>query len=106
MSRAPRSPATRFRQLTVAVVALAVAFAVITVLTRGDEGGWNTADNLGQAVVSFVAALGCVSAARRHDGRARMVWAVLAAGCGLWCVGQLHWSWWEITRDDPPPSPS
>ena len=101
-----RSASTPFGRAVVLVVGLSVAFLVMTVLTRGDNAGWNAADDIAEALAALAATIACAAAARRYRGRARTVWVVLAAACGLWCVGQIHWSWWEITHNAPPPTPS
>ncbi|MEY2422829.1 MAG: two-component system, sensor histidine kinase and response regulator [Acidimicrobiaceae bacterium] len=91
--------------MVIVVAASAVVIGVL-VATRGDNAGWNAADNVAQCAVAFLAMIACASTARRRSARFRTVWAVLAAGTGLWCLGQIHWSWWEITHNDPPPTPS
>ena len=97
---------TRFGWLVVIVVAASAVVIGVLVVTRGDNAGWNAADNVVQCAVAFLAMIACASTARRRSARFRTVWAVLAAGTGLWCLGQIHWSWWEITHSDPPPTPS
>ena len=101
-----RPAATPFKRLTVAVVALSAGAIVMTVVTRGDTGGWNVADDVAQSIVAFVATIACAGAARRGAGRYRTVWTLLAAGTGLWCVGQIHWTIWETVHHSPPSTPS
>jgi signal transduction histidine kinase/CheY-like chemotaxis protein len=95
-----------YRRAVGVVVGVSTAFFVVTVLTWGDTAGWNAADDIVEVVAALVAALACAGAAARHQGRARAAWTAFAAGSGLWCVGQIHWSWFEITRSIPPSTPS
>jgi len=84
---------------------LTVAFAVMSVVTKGNTTGWTAVDDVAQAAVSAVAAIACVVAARRQRGRLRLVWILLAVGAGLWCAGQVLWCFWEIPGGAPPPTP-
>jgi hypothetical protein len=58
--------ATRFRWLIAAVIAMSTVFVSLLVWKRGDNAGWNAANDIAEAVVSFIAALACAVAARRQ----------------------------------------
>ena len=111
MSATPSAPAgvgrrARFRPEIAAAAVLSAAFLGMSLLAAGDTGFWNAVDDIAQVIAPATASLSCLSAARRRDGPVRVVLLLLAAGTALWCAGQVHWSWWEIRKGDPPPTPS
>ncbi|MCA9534612.1 MAG: response regulator [Myxococcales bacterium] len=63
--------------------------------------------NLGWTLVSFLAAWKCLRTARRtpHRSRAR-AWRWFGAGCTLWFVGMLAWSYFELALEEFTPFPA
>jgi signal transduction histidine kinase/CheY-like chemotaxis protein len=96
----------RFRREIAAAAVLSAAFLGMSILAAGNTGFWTAVDDIAEVIAPATAALSCLLAARRREGPVRAMLLVLAAGTGLWCAGQVHWSWWEIRKGDPPPTPS
>jgi PAS domain S-box-containing protein len=55
---------------------------------------------------SLVAAYEACLTARKFPGRERLAWLALAAGSGIWFVGQLYWDYLELVRKVSVPFPS
>jgi diguanylate cyclase (GGDEF)-like protein len=56
----------------------------------------------GQAMAEGFGALGCALAARRLDGRARLVWCLFAAAQGIWAVTDFSYGLALSLGADPP----
>ncbi|HYI63194.1 MAG TPA: ATP-binding protein [Acidimicrobiales bacterium] len=76
----------------------ALALVLMAVLLR-----WSTGRDLrdvAQVLVALAAGVACVVAARRHTGRARLAWWLLALGAGLWAAGRAGWSFQGTPRPE------
>src|SRR2546422_5895030 len=63
-------------------------------------------DNLGETLAAFIAAAVCAVAARRHQQRTRIAWALIGASALSWGVGQAIWSYYELVKGQQTPFPS
>jgi len=63
-------------------------------------------DDFGQAAAALIAAAACAVAARRHVGRTRLAWALLAGSAVAWVGGEAVWSYFEVLRGQQVPFPS
>src|SRR2546428_11479491 len=63
-------------------------------------------DNLGETLAAFIAAAVCAIAARRHQHRTRIAWALIGASALFWGVGQAIWSYYELVKGQQTPFPS
>src|SRR3989442_3969979 len=63
-------------------------------------------DNLGETLAAFIAAAVCAIAARRHQHRTRIAWALIGASALTWGVGQAIWSYYELVKGQQTPFPS
>src|SRR3989441_1471481 len=63
-------------------------------------------DNLGETLAAFIAAAVCAIAARRHQHRTRIAWALIGASALSWGVGQAIWSYYELVKGQQTPFPS
>ena len=77
-----------------ALVALCLAAGVPVILLSG--GGAASYTQLGSSALACLAALPGFAAARRATGGARAGWALLAAACLSWGLGNFYWSWNEL----------
>lgn len=81
-----------------AVVRAALALVLMAVLLR-----WSTGRDLrdvAQVLVALAAGAACALAARRHVGKARLAWWLLATGAGLWAAGRAGWSFQGTPRPE------
>src|SRR3989454_10021250 len=62
--------------------------------------------NLGEPLAAFIAAAVCAIAARRHQHRTRIAWALIGASALSWGVGQAIWSYYELVKGQQTPFPS
>jgi hypothetical protein len=53
-----------------------------------------------------LATVACGAAARRHVGRVRLFWQLLAAGAGAFTLAEGVWGWYELVLDQSVPVPS
>jgi diguanylate cyclase (GGDEF)-like protein len=63
-------------------------------------------DDFAESIAPVLAAAACALAARRHGGRARMGWLLVAASAASWGAGQVAWSWLELVAHQVNPFPS
>ena len=87
-------------------VLLVLGFITWLVFRIGGDLVTIAVDDIGEAVAAFAAALCCVLAARRHTGRQRLGWALLAASAATWGVGEVVWSVYEVGLGIEVPYPS
>ncbi|WP_433364262.1 putative bifunctional diguanylate cyclase/phosphodiesterase [Actinoplanes sp. CA-142083] len=83
----------RQRQV-IALVVLCLAFGVPVIALSGTPAATYT--QLGSSALACAAAALCAAAARRATGGTRGGWALVAAGCLSWGVGNFYWSWNEL----------
>ncbi len=107
-------PASRFRgrdsalfawSATLAAVA-AVAFAGWVAFRVGGDTVTTAVDDIGEAVVAFVAAVSCAIAASRSSGRLRLAWWLIATSAASWGLGEVVWSIYEVGLGVSVPFPS
>ena len=101
MSEATRSEAGRDHGFQIALVAVAAAIAVISVvLNLGSDRFSNNLANVLEIAAPLIAVWAAASAARHAEGRGwRVGWWMIAASCLSWAVGQTIWTWFETIRD-------
>lgn len=93
-------------------IALALAvlwtagYALATGLTLGHPAALKAVANVAYLLPLVGATTLAVLAARRRHGRARGFWSLLAVSNGLWVVGELTWSTYELVLHRDPPFPS
>jgi hypothetical protein len=63
-------------------------------------------DDIGQAVIAYIAAVACAIAAIRHIRQTRLAWALIAASAFSWATGEVVWSYFELIRGQEVPFPS
>lgn len=90
-----------------AVAGLATALLELWLAT-GFAGSQATlwADDLATPLAAGVAAAACASAARRHEGRMRLFWSLLAAAGVCWTLAELIWGVYALGLGEEVPSPS
>src|SRR5579864_8115643 len=107
----PDQPAARtptrgaLRRVAVPAAAGAVTSLVFLAWVTWVWGGTRvstTMDDTMQVVAPLVAAAGCAVAARRHAGRERFAWSMLAVSCAVWAAGSVLWGYYEVLRGESP----
>ncbi|MCB1256594.1 MAG: diguanylate cyclase [Microthrixaceae bacterium] len=80
-----------------------VAVSVGIVANPGDEYLWITLNNFASFAAAAWATAAGIGAARRCRGREQVAWILMAAGSGLWTLGQIGWAWYQVVlRSEPP----
>ncbi|MFF5289780.1 putative bifunctional diguanylate cyclase/phosphodiesterase [Paractinoplanes globisporus] len=82
------------RGQVIALVVMCFAIGAVVVALSGGPAASYT--QLGSSAIACVAAVFCGAAARRASGSARGGWALIAAGCLSWGLGNFYWSWNEL----------
>jgi hypothetical protein len=88
-----------------AVVATGV-FAAWLGWQIGGERSVLYVSDAGTILAPFVACAACIRAARRHENRMRTFWWLLGAACGAWMLGEMIWTFYDLTGSGGPPIPS
>lgn len=111
-----------------------VLFCALTAVNSGDAPFWTAFDDIGEALAAVVATAALIVRVRRErrsrppltektpagglfwrsltdeaepaGQRSWLPWALLGAGAGMWAVGQVAWSVYEVGLGIVPPSPS
>ena len=100
MAQAGAAGARRYRAWGLGLaVSFPILLAVLLASGVGGEHVASTVNNLGEALAAFAAAATCWFVGRRSSADGQRGWGVLAAGCGLWGVGQIIWSFSELVRE-------
>ena len=60
----------------------------------------------GTVLTPFLATVACLRAGRRHEGRLRVFWRLLAAACASWMLGEVIWTGYDLGGAGGPPVPS
>lgn len=68
----------------------------------GGEATTLAVDDFGLILAPTLAVAGCVRAARRCDGRSRVVWLLLGASALSWGLGEVAWTRYEIYLEIAP----
>src|SRR4051812_3719616 len=90
------------------VATLAAIWAALLVTGAAGERTTQAISNVGLSVIVLAAAAGLAHRSRRHTGRLRRVWFLLALSAFSWGAGQTVWTWYEsvLGREVPFPSPA
>lgn len=93
------------RDATIAAVACA-AFAAGLILLRDQTFALRAFDDVGMLLFALAASMACAAAARRAAGRTAMVMWLLSAKSVMFVLGQIFWTWYQLSgqRDIPFPS--
>ncbi|MGH9274725.1 MAG: diguanylate cyclase domain-containing protein [Acidimicrobiales bacterium] len=82
------------------------AFVAYLLAAPGSARSVTAVSNVVQTLVPLcIAAPMAAVAAVRSTGRGRMAWALLAAGCTSWGLGQVVWTWFEVVKNEEVPYP-
>jgi hypothetical protein len=95
---------TRTR-LSRVICSAGLATIVFGAWTSTDLGGATTArtvDDLATVAAALVAAVLCAGARLRNEGRLRLFWSLLAAGCGAWALGESLWAAYDLVDGTVP----
>ncbi|MEA2635276.1 MAG: hypothetical protein QOH92_2043 [Chloroflexota bacterium] len=90
----------------VAIALLTVAFGLWVTFRFGGISLTERIDDIGEALVAFVAAIACAAAARRRVGRSRQAWLLMAGSAFVWSAGEVVWSYYEVGLGRQVPFPS
>jgi signal transduction histidine kinase len=104
------SPRRRYRLAVTAAVALVGVFAIWLAADLGGRSATSVFDSLAIAVAAFAAGAACLQSARRGQygfGRAwtismRRAWRLIGVAALFWGVGQLIWSYLELSGSGGP----
>ncbi|WP_421121495.1 putative bifunctional diguanylate cyclase/phosphodiesterase [Aquihabitans daechungensis] len=89
---------THRRFLTIAAASAFALWAVLVLAGLPSDRGAVIISNVGQCVAPALAALGCVLASRRAiSERHRLGWKLLAASALSWSLGQVVWTYYEVS---------
>src|SRR5713226_7975992 len=83
-----------------------LAFAAWIAFRVGGDTLTTAVDDVGEAVVAFIAMASCAVAAYRSSGRLRLAWWLLGASAGSWGAGEIVWSVYEVGLGVSVPFPS
>jgi hypothetical protein len=81
---------------------LTAAFALWVELEVGGERTTLYLDDLATPAASAAAAVLCARAARRHTGRRRLFWRLVAAPCAAWTAGEVLWAVYDLGSGEVP----
>ena len=87
----------------------AAATVALLLWLRFDFGGHQVTvavDDIGEAVAALIAAVSCVLAGRRSQGRLRLAWTLLGISAASWGLGEVVWSVYEVGLGISVPFPS
>ena len=86
------------RRSELATALAVVAFAVAVLTEQPTERAAVLLSNVGQAIAPAAAALACWRASERAvDARHRRGWSLLAASAASWSLGQVVWTYYEVS---------
>ena len=89
---------TNPRLLRIATAVTFVTWAVLIIAGLPTARGAVIMSNVGQFVAPALAAIACLAAARRSiTEHHRLGWRLLAASCLSWSLGQVIWTYYEVT---------
>ncbi len=82
--------------------ALTLAFGAWVTTGLGGELTTRAVDDLATVGAVVIAAWLCARAALRDEGRLRLHWWLLAAGCTAWTIGEVLWAVYDLVTGDVP----
>ena len=89
---------THRRILTIATVVTFVTWAGLILVGLPTDRGAVILSNVGQCTAPALAALGCLLASRRAiTDRQALGWKLLAASAMSWSLGQVAWTYYEVS---------
>jgi two-component system sensor histidine kinase/response regulator len=83
-----------------------VGFVAWIAFRVGGDTVTTAVDDIGEAVVAFVAMASCAFAAVQSAGRLRLAWWLLGASAASWALGEVVWSVYEVGLGASVPFPS
>ena len=89
-------------QALAVIGALTLAFGAWVATGLGGELTTRAVDDLATVAAVAAAAWLCARAALRHEGRLRLHWWLLAAGCTAWAIGEVLWAVYDLVTGDVP----
>lgn len=104
-SRSPTLP----RQFLLACGAAVLATAGFAAWLAWQIGGEKTVlyvSDTGTVLTPLIAGVACIRAGKRHEGRSRLFWRLLAAACISWMLGEMIWTAYDFSGAGGPPIPS
>ena len=84
-----------FRWLVAGLIALAAVNLAFLVAAPGQRATV-VLDDISECLTPLAAAVACVRAAARHQGRTRQAWALIGISAASWCFGQAAWTYQEV----------
>jgi diguanylate cyclase (GGDEF)-like protein/PAS domain S-box-containing protein len=102
----PRLSSWRYPAECALVATIAAVWIGLILTGSGGPALSQAVSNIGLAAVALAAAVAGSLAARRHRGRHRRVWALLAGSALSWGLGQVAWTWYESVLGREVPFPS
>jgi len=76
---------------------------VVEALTLGKSPTGSLLGNTLQIIACLVAVTMCLRAARRGNGFTHSFWVLIAAGIGVWALGNIGWTYYEVVLLREPP---
>jgi PAS domain S-box-containing protein len=76
---------------------------VVEVLTLGKSPAGSLLGNTLQTIACVIAVTMCLRASRRGDGFTHSFWVLIAAGIGVWALGNIGWTYYEVVLLREPP---
>jgi len=103
----PRTGEGRIFKVAVVLAVVAVVSAFLwDIFQYGGATVVKAADDVYSTGVPFAAALACILAGWRSDGRARVSWLLLGASAFVWGIGSAIWLYYDVIVLQPVPFPS
>jgi diguanylate cyclase len=101
------APTERRRSTPLVWSAIAVAvFAVWVGTSLGGETVTSYVDDLATLLAASTAAASCFVTSRRHTGRTRVFWRLLAAALSAWTFAEAAWAVYDLALGGEVPVPS
>jgi diguanylate cyclase (GGDEF)-like protein len=86
------------------VCAVVCVHVVVSVMAPRSIG-LTTFGDLAQCVLLFCATLGMLSNLKTSYKKAKLFWALMAFGCGMWLFTQILWTYFEVFLRQDAPNP-
>lgn len=97
---------TRQRLPITAAAAVTAALTAWLLTGAGGDAVVLFVDDGATLLAAALATVACFGAARRHVGRMRLFWQLLASGALAWTLAEGIWGWYELVLDQSVPVPS
>lgn len=96
----------RFRRGLACLLALSALFVLWVELKLGGKLTSLYFDDAATVLAALAATVSCAAALRRHGGRMRLFWWLMAVGCGSWTLGETLWLVYDLISPGDVPQPS